>query len=540
MSFSIFDKMNKIVFENRFFNFFTKETFKQGKDIIIQENKINKVFFIMEGQFEIMTNLSLFKIYSLLHKKTKRKFDFEKMKAKFPKEEYNLRLYISYNRDILGLEDSCLENDISFITAKCLSDKGCAFTIEKTILNEIRHKIPEIDKNINIIKAKREKVMIDRLANIYNRIIQTRNKNKEVKFNENDKSQDSFNYLNYFFGINQGDRNSNAIKISTIISSQNRVKSAILTTNERRYFNEEDLTNCNNYINSKYYNQTKNFDNSNISSFVQKEISSSKPPIKSKNSQKGRNKNDNSLKDKISEFIDSPLNKIQSINEDLLIQSSNKMNGISNNNSPEKVKSVYNSHNKNLINENKNLFSKIDNIKTVNKRTIQVTKRNSKSLSNKIFDRRNSSDKYFLSFKKKESKMSSKPRPFSNYNNNKISLKKVADSISRNLSNFNSYFDRESKISKVPFYTSGKRRIDKKRTSRVLSPDLENPTKIRGKLNLEKYLKRILGTRYKEQYISYEEQKFNKLIESYELQKEFLNKSKKAKLKLKPNLFKNN
>ena len=540
MSFSIFDKMNKIVFENRFFNFFTKETFKQGKDIIIQENKINKVFFIMEGQFEIMTNLSLFKIYSLLHKKTKRKFDFEKMKAKFPKEEYNLRLYISYNRDILGLEDSCLENDISFITAKCLSDKGCAFTIEKTILNEIRHKIPEIDKNINIIKAKREKVMIDRLANIYNRIIQTRNKNKEVKFNENDKSQDSFNYLNYFFGINQGDRNSNAIKISTIISSQNRVKSAILTTNERRYFNEEDLTNCNNYINSKYYNQTKNFDNSNISSFVQKEILSSKPPIKSKDSQKGRNKNDNSLKDKISEFIDSPLNKIQSINEDLLIQSSNKMNGISNNNSPEKVKSVYNSHNKNLINENKNLFSKIDNIKTLNKRTIQVTKRNSKSLSNNIFDRRNSSDKYFLSFKKKENKMSSKPRPFSNYNNNKISLKKVADSISRNLSNFNSYFDRESKISKVPFYTSGKRRIDKKRSSRVLSPDLENPTKIRGKLNLEKYLKRILGTRYKEQYISYEEQKFNKLIESYEIQKEFLNKSKKAKLKLKPNLFKNN
>ena len=136
--------------------------------------------------------------------------------------------------------------------------------------------------------------------------------------------------------------------------------------------------------------------------------------------------------------------------------------------------------------------------------------------------------------------MSSKPRPFSNYNNNKISLKKVADSISRNLSNFNSYFDRESKISKVPFYTSGKRRIDKKRSSRVLSPDLENPTKIRGKLNLEKYLKRILGTRYKEQYISYEEQKFNKLIESYEIQKEFLNKSKKAKLKLKPNLFKNN
>ena len=35
MSFSIFDKMNKIVFENRFFNYFTRETFTQGKDILL-------------------------------------------------------------------------------------------------------------------------------------------------------------------------------------------------------------------------------------------------------------------------------------------------------------------------------------------------------------------------------------------------------------------------------------------------------------------------------------------------------------------------
>ena len=105
MSFSIFDKMNKIVFENRFFNFFTRENFIQGKNIIVQNRKINKVYFIMEGQFEISTNLSLFKIYSLLHQKTKKKMDNEKKKMKFPKNEFNLRLYISYNKDILGLDE---------------------------------------------------------------------------------------------------------------------------------------------------------------------------------------------------------------------------------------------------------------------------------------------------------------------------------------------------------------------------------------------------------------------------------------------------
>ena len=247
MSFSIFDKMNKIVFENRFFNFFTKEIFPQGKDIIIQDHKINKVFFIMEGQFEIMTNLSLFNIYSLLHQKTNRIMDKEKMKIKFPREDYNLRLYISYNKDILGLEDCCIQNNISFVTAKCISDKGCAFTIEKSILNEIRHKIPAIDKNINIIKIKREKVMVDRLANIYNRIIQSRNKHKKDKFNENDKTKNSFKYINYFFGINQGDRNSNIKKILTKKSPTKRIRSALLLSSDNsiyKNFNIDDYTNC--------------------------------------------------------------------------------------------------------------------------------------------------------------------------------------------------------------------------------------------------------------------------------------------------------
>ena len=193
MSFSIFDKMNKIVFENRFFNFFTRENYIQGNNIIVQNQKINKVYFIMEGQFEISTNLSLFKIYSLLHQKTRRKMDNEKKKMKFPKNEFNLRLYISYNKDILGLGDFCYdEEEISFITAKCTSDKGCVFSIEKSILNEIRSKIPVIDKNINIIRINREKVMIDRLANIYNRIILTINKNQKEKFKENEKAEDTF------------------------------------------------------------------------------------------------------------------------------------------------------------------------------------------------------------------------------------------------------------------------------------------------------------------------------------------------------------
>ena len=148
ISFAIFDKMNKNVFENRYFNYFKRETFFQGQTIILQDQKINKMFYIKEGQYEITTNLSIAKIYSILQYKTKKKIDDNK-KIKIKNQNFNMRLYICYNKDILGLDDCCFKDGISFITAKCLTSKGVAFTIEKSILNEIKIKIPEIEKKIN-------------------------------------------------------------------------------------------------------------------------------------------------------------------------------------------------------------------------------------------------------------------------------------------------------------------------------------------------------------------------------------------------------
>ena len=78
--------------------------------------------------------------------------------------------------------------------------------------------------------------MIDRLANIYNRIILSRNKNKKEKFKEDKKTQNSFKYLNYFFGINQGYRNKNIKKVTTQIriAPRKRVKSALIISRDKR------------------------------------------------------------------------------------------------------------------------------------------------------------------------------------------------------------------------------------------------------------------------------------------------------------------
>ena len=221
MSFSIFDNMNKNVFENRYFNFFTKENFSQGQKIINQEQKINKIYFIMDGQFEITTNLSMAKIYYILQSKTQKTID-DRKKIRIKKKNFNMRLYISYNKDILGLEDCCYDDNISFISAKCISSQGSAFSIEKSILDEIKYKIREIDENIKIIIENRQQVMVDRLLNIYNRIVQTNTKNKSNKLNKNKKSnsKDSFRYINYLFGINQNQKN-NTFFFKTLSATKN-------------------------------------------------------------------------------------------------------------------------------------------------------------------------------------------------------------------------------------------------------------------------------------------------------------------------------
>ena len=536
MSFAIFHRMNKIVFENRFFNFFTKENFIQGKDIILQDHKINKVFFIMEGQFEIMTNLSLFKIYSLLYEKTKKNMDKEKMKLKFPKEEFNLRLYISYNKDILGLEDCCYEDGDSFITARCLSYNGCAFTIEKSILNEIRHKIPEIDRNINIIKTKREKVMVDRLINIYNRIIQGRNKNKKEKINENEKKQDSFKYINYFFGINQGDRNSNVKKIITRISDHKRVRSAILLSKEKKAlqnFNEGETLYNKNQIEENSLNKTRNVDNSKFSGANQKENINllNEPKIEEVN--EFQDNLDSSLKIKMTEVMESFLNKNISNGQNLFRKPSDILNDINNEQNQERSKNLNSNVNKEITQEYSEYSNKVDYKKIIDRRTIQVKNRNNKSLKHKIIVRRNSSEKNFLSFNRKKNRLSMFTRPLSNINRNKMSLRRESNSP-RNISKFNSDFDKRSILSRIYSQKSYYNSKDKTRVSSALTPDLVMPVSINMKINTEKFLKKLLGTRYKDQFISYEEQKFNKLIESYDIQENFLKKGKNAKrLKLK-------
>jgi hypothetical protein len=58
MSFSIFEEDNWLNFERQYFNYFKKEHLVSGQVMINQNEKLENIYFIKEGQFEVSTKLS--------------------------------------------------------------------------------------------------------------------------------------------------------------------------------------------------------------------------------------------------------------------------------------------------------------------------------------------------------------------------------------------------------------------------------------------------------------------------------------------------
>jgi hypothetical protein len=183
MSFSIFDKMNWTFFETKFFNYFIRESFLKDSFLLRQGYKYDKIYFIMDGTFELTTSLNYETIKNFVKYKSKKypKYinELNIIKSKEPvdkKKLYKFKLSIIDNRDIVGMDDYFIfDDDISFINVKCLSDDAIVFSIEKNLLNNLRRKITEIDNNVKLIIKKRVEIMIQKLMIIFRVIINNPN-----------------------------------------------------------------------------------------------------------------------------------------------------------------------------------------------------------------------------------------------------------------------------------------------------------------------------------------------------------------------------
>jgi CRP-like cAMP-binding protein len=168
--------MNWISFENKYFNYFKREYFSHMEQIIQQGDEIKKIFFIMSGQFEITTSLSIGEIYRII--KQKRNDALDNYNIRLNKNKYKIRLSICNNKDIVGLNDCCYNKnngeEVSFVNVTCISSNSVVFTLDKNILNGLKNKISEINDNLIEIINRREKVVVDRLITNFNTLLKKR------------------------------------------------------------------------------------------------------------------------------------------------------------------------------------------------------------------------------------------------------------------------------------------------------------------------------------------------------------------------------
>ena len=242
MSFSIFEEENWLNFERQYFNYFRKEHLVSGQVMINQNEKLENIYFIKEGQFEVSTKLSYVGISQILKQKNKKiqiqendmnkslekenknnnenidnleeniinneyrnktvynnKEDNAKNSKKYMflsenyikqiKEVKTYRLCIVDNKDILGLNDICLADKTSFIKATCLSSEAIVFSIKINILEQLRKKNRKIEKNVKNIIQKREIIMIERLKSTTNKIFVDAKQNKKENISKLKKSE---------------------------------------------------------------------------------------------------------------------------------------------------------------------------------------------------------------------------------------------------------------------------------------------------------------------------------------------------------------
>ena len=617
MSFSLFDEMNWVNFEKTYFNFLKKENLTSGQVIINQNEKFENIYFIMEGQIEITTNLTFMEISTILKQKNKkiknkkkknreneennkqkicsidnnydnyenntvqynsnyyynRKYmmnsnekDFNEMTNKkdrtFNKKKYTFltkkqikeledlkcfRLCVIDNKDILGLDDICLNEGVSFVKAICTSSNAVVFSLKKSILDELKRKNSEIEKNLKNITIQREKIMIERLKLTSQHMFSIVKKNKVnmkevhkdveiLDIKNKDHRVRSAIYSKYIPKIN--------IELSNTISSNYKSNSNTIKNLFKKGYDLKKLEN-NESINSKnikFHNLKKNLPGAiNYFNINIKDSNNNNTSCKtSKNLNllvdsewdKGEKNNTPSLMERKScfqKFMESVTDRFSQIRHD----SSNKYTNLfaplyknknkkGENNKKQKINIKFNSNNakdSNLISEN---FE--DQI---------LNKNNENNNKTSLFNHRNSisliktNNNNFVLVNKSKIRLEDKET-----NNYKLAEYEIKDDSLKQL------LKSQKHIVKHQYTLSSKNlnnKLIKNKKISIITPGIRDPTKLTAFSELSKkyhlenklpimkhqktaqfnplnYMKIILGTRYKEHETSTGEKKFSKML----------------------------
>ena len=275
-----FQKITPEYFNEKFFNFFNLINCKRGDILFNVNNKRNKVYFIKEGEVELIMKgcvKDINNILDIFDKKDYQKRNYLLMKCKY-EEDTTSHFYINDNfinvwkvlkvfkQDVFGLDD-CTYNNVYFVYAKFSSEFGEIYEIDYEIFKRIvSHEF--ISNLFEQFQKKKIELMSERLKKIRNAYIQIKYRDKEEKYNINFNKNNSYgdnelikeNFTrNKAFSLRKIRLSNENIRTMEIIGNRNNKINNI--NNNIHYQNNKIISSYNNISHSRCLSSDSNNNN---------------------------------------------------------------------------------------------------------------------------------------------------------------------------------------------------------------------------------------------------------------------------------------
>ena len=278
----IFNGISNNFFLNNFFFRFKKRSFNSGEILFNRGETRNKVYFIIKGELQLRTKLTLKKITEMIEYLNEGKYlDDGGLSKKYCRENFQfkkyyeevrnpLKIYVLKDREISGLDDMT-KNNIYLFDCVCVSS-------ESTEVFELDYKIYEsaleemtIKKNNNDYVSMKKEILVSRLyeqrdsisKNEYSRIREFPKSNSDTSEKNEDKSIDiNIKTMNCFFSVNNINYNKKLFSFLEDNKSLNNINNETTNLNSAKRF--PILKNTRNLSSYMDINKSKTSQNNNL------------------------------------------------------------------------------------------------------------------------------------------------------------------------------------------------------------------------------------------------------------------------------------
>jgi CRP-like cAMP-binding protein len=173
----LFSNANKHTFLMRYYNYFVNIKFNRGKKLLLENEQIDTLYFIKDGEYDVTMNKSLHELTEIIKIWDK---DYQKDQLfgkselnrcnhdpdfkKFYYQKKSIRISIIKGRDIIGFEDFLSEGK-SLFTVECTSTKGEAFQLETKFFNHLYY-MQNVKENTEEFRKMKKSYLLEKLIKI--------------------------------------------------------------------------------------------------------------------------------------------------------------------------------------------------------------------------------------------------------------------------------------------------------------------------------------------------------------------------------------